>query len=51
MYTILHIRIVEPLYKDVYPSSEDISFNQDTMHGPIYIEKCMKQPLKWGHFF
>ena len=24
-------------------------FNQDTMHGPSYIEKCTKLPLKWGH--
>ena len=32
-----------------HPWNEDISFNQATMHGPSYIEKCIKQPLKWGH--
>ena len=25
------------------------SFNQSTMHGPSYIEKCTELPLKWGH--
>ena len=28
----------------------DTSFiNEDTIHGPSYIEMCTKQPLKWGH--
>ena len=33
------------------PLNEDISFNQDTMHGPCYIEQCYstKLPLKWEH--
>ena len=36
---------VELLYKDT-PEMRDISFNRDTMHGPSYIEKCTKLPLK-----
>ena len=27
------------------PRNEDVSFNQDTMHSPSYIEKYIKQPL------
>ena len=30
---------VKPLYKDVHPRNEDISFNQDTMHGPRYVHE------------
>ena len=33
------------VYKN-YPRNEDTSFNQDTMHGPFYIEKYTKLPLK-----
>ena len=29
-----------------YPLNNDTSFNQDTIHGPSYIEKCTKLPLK-----
>ena len=30
----------------VYSGTQDTSFNQDTMHGPSYIETCTKLPLK-----
>ena len=39
---------VEPLYKDT-PEMRTSRLNQDTMHGPSYIERCIKQPLKQGH--
>ena len=26
-------------------------FNQDTVHGPSYVEMCTKLPPKWGHPF
>ena len=39
-------------YKDTLKCHyEDISFNQDTMHGPSYIEKCIKQLLTWRYLF
>ena len=33
-----------------HPWNEYISLNQDTVHGPSYIEMCTKLPLKWGQF-
>ena len=42
-FTVVHA--VEPLYMDT-PEMRTSPFNQDTMHGPSYIEKCIKQPLK-----
>ena len=37
-------------YRRVLPYSivmnDDTYFNQDTMHGPSYIDKCIKLPLK-----
>ena len=51
---------VESLYKDTPEMRTSplirtpcivpvVSFNQDTMHSPSYIEMCIKQPLKWRY--
>ena len=39
---IFFTHTVEPLYEDTPEMNEDISLDQDTMHGPSYIDMCTK---------
>ena len=33
-----------------FPWNKDTSFNQDTMHGPSYVDNYYTIPKKWGQF-